>query len=439
MDNIFKLTMTFCAISIIIALSISIKNPIAFSLVALLAMVSLLIFKLNKSANEKHYFYEQIIDAFPQPISVTDMDMNWTFVNKAATEPLGVKREDVLGQQCHNWGANICKTEDCGITCLRGGNEHTFFNQWDKDFKVFTSYLTDLNGKKMGHIEIVQEISEKVALKSVYHDVDEISDSLANGANNLNDASHALTVGSSQQAASITQIGSSVNEILSQASDNASRATKASDVSLQAQDAANTAVAEMHELENAMTKITQSSDAIREIISVINEIASQTNLLALNASIEAARAGEQGRGFAVVADEVRQLAERSTKAANESAEYIQSSVENVNKGSDISQKCVSALGQIAEQIVDISDTVKAIDNASQNQAEGLSQINQGMSEIEEVVHSTATSAEQTSASAKELTDLAVKLNDQLEDMRKIEGLLDSAHQSANEIEIKNVA
>lgn len=58
-------------------------------------------------------------------------------------------------------------------------------------------------------------------------------------------------------------------------------------------------------------------ERINELTGDILDIASQTNLLALNASIEAARAGEAGRGFAVVADEIRNLAENSSRTAND--------------------------------------------------------------------------------------------------------------------------
>ncbi|MDG3085326.1 methyl-accepting chemotaxis protein [Vibrio hannami] len=324
--------------------------------------------------------------------------------------------------------------------CLRKGQPTTAFHQWDKDFRVDTCYIHGLDGNPIGHVEYVQEVSEKVALVRVYNDVDAISENLSTGANNLNDASHALTVGSTQQAASITQIGSSLNEILTQANDNAERASRATHTSLEAQRAATTASDEIRELEHAMQEINRSSDSIREIIDVINDIASQTNLLALNASIEAARAGEMGRGFAVVADEVRKLAERSTTAASESAQYIQTSIENVEKGNAISQQCVSALGEIIEHVTAISDTIEEIDNASQSQATGLSQVNQGMSEIDEVVHSTAASAEETSLSAVELNELSHKLQAQLENMRKIEGLIDVPDDKDDHvIEVKNVS
>lgn len=440
MKKYYRLALGINVVSMVVALLFAMENAYLLFLVAAIAGGLVCLIKMERLAREQFNFYEQILDTIPNPLSVTDMDMKWTFVNRAATDPLGVKREDILGQHCSNWGANICNTDNCGVNCLRKGKPVTAFNQWGKDFRVDTFYIRNLDGKEIGHVEYVQEISEKVALKAVYNDVDAISESLTTGANELNDASHALTVGSNQQAASITQIGSSLNEILSQANDNAERASMASTVSSEAQRAANMASDEIKELEQAMQEINRSSEAISEIINVIDDIASQTNLLALNASIEAARAGEMGRGFAVVADEVRSLAERSTKAASESAQYIQSSVENVEKGNAISQKCVTALGEIVKHVETISNTIEEIDSASQNQASGLSQVNQGMSEIDQVIHSTAASAEETSTSATELSELSVKLQAQLESMRKIDGLIDDvAKQDVNLIEVENVS
>ncbi|CAG9296976.1 methyl-accepting chemotaxis protein [Celerinatantimonas diazotrophica] len=440
MKKYYRLALIINTVSIVVALLFAIENANLLILVVTTAVGLGCLIKMERLAREQFNFYEQILDVIPNPLSVTDMDMKWTFVNRAATDPLGVKRESVLGQHCSNWGANICNTEDCGVNCLRNGKQVTSFHQWGKDFRVDTFYINGLDGKKIGHVEYVQEVSEKVALKAVYKDVDDISESLTAGANDLTVASHALTEGSTQQATSISQIGNSINEILSQANDNAERASAASAVSSEAQQAATMAANEIRELEQAMQEINLSSEAISDIINVIDDIASQTNLLALNASIEAARAGEMGRGFAVVADEVRKLAERSTTAASESAQYIRSSVENVEKGNAISQKCVSALSEIVKHVAAISNTIGEIDSASKSQAMGLSQVNQGISDIDGVVHSTAASAEETSISATELRELSIKLQAQLENMRKIDGLIDDAtKKDVNLIEVKNVS
>jgi methyl-accepting chemotaxis protein len=307
---------------------------------------------------------------------------------------------------------------------LRNNNPTTFFNQWGKDFKVSTSYITGIDGQHVGHVELVQDISDKVALQNVYYQVKGLSESLTLGSSNLSDASNALTVGSTQQAASITEINQSIAQVLEQSNGNAQRAEAALLMSSSVEAATQQISSQIEGLMRVMETIEQSSGSVSQIINVIGDIASQTNLLALNASIEAARAGELGRGFAVVADEVRQLAERSNAAASDSASHIEHSVSSVKKATEMCQLCVQTLKQIVDHVGTNSETIRVIDRASKEQVESLSQVSQGVSEIDQVVHSTAASAEQTSSSANELNQLAEKLRYQLTEMEKIEGLFD---------------
>jgi len=118
--------------------------------------------ELARSANaalDRYHWYEQLLDAIPFPISVTDSDMNWTFINKSVEDLLGVKRSEVVGKQCHNWNANICKTDNCGIAKLRSGEPRTLFEQMGMNFQVDTSYIKNRNGEDVGHIEVVQDIT----------------------------------------------------------------------------------------------------------------------------------------------------------------------------------------------------------------------------------------------------------------------------------------
>jgi len=113
---------------------------------------------------EKIYWYAGILDAIPFPLSVTDMDMNWTFINKPVEQFLKVKRADVVGHPCENWNADICRTENCGIARLRSSFSQTFFNQQNSDFQVDVTYLQNSKGERVGHIEVVQDISKHVAV-----------------------------------------------------------------------------------------------------------------------------------------------------------------------------------------------------------------------------------------------------------------------------------
>jgi PAS domain S-box-containing protein len=106
---------------------------------------------------KKIFWLESILDAVSSPITVTNREMEWTFVNKAVERFLNVKREDILGLKCSLWRANICNTENCGITRLRNGHKETYFKQFGGDYHVFVSYLYNEKGEEDGHVEVVYE------------------------------------------------------------------------------------------------------------------------------------------------------------------------------------------------------------------------------------------------------------------------------------------
>ncbi len=108
---------------------------------------------------DKMVWYEALLDTVPFFISVTDLDMNWTFINKALENFLNVKREGISGKPCSNWNAEICNTENCGVAGLRRGKGTSQFDQDNKKFKVDAAYINNAKGEKTGHIEIIQDIT----------------------------------------------------------------------------------------------------------------------------------------------------------------------------------------------------------------------------------------------------------------------------------------
>ncbi|WP_321368708.1 HAMP domain-containing methyl-accepting chemotaxis protein [uncultured Desulfuromusa sp.] len=234
-----------------------------------------------------------------------------------------------------------------------------------------------------------------------------------NGSTQVSDSAQLLSDGAAQSAASVEEIGSSLQEIGDQTNTSAEHAQEANLLSASARDAANTGSARMTEMIGAMSEINIAGQNISKIIKVIDEIAFQTNLLALNAAVEAARAGQHGKGFAVVAEEVRNLAARSAKAASETAELIEGSVEKTTKGTEIAERTGEALEEIVGSIGKVTDLIAEIAAASSEQAQGISQVNIGLQQIDQVIQQNTASAEESAATSEELSSQAAELKHQL--------------------------
>lgn len=161
---------------------------------------------------------------------------------------------------------------------------------------------------------------------------------------------------------------------------------------------------------DAMDKIHQTSQQVVGIIQTIEDIASQTNLLSLNASIEAARAGEAGKGFAVVADEIGKLALESSKAANNTKELIEISMEEINKGNTIAS---GAMNSLKESVSAVDGVNKMIQETAENaaiQAENMKQLRVGIEEIAHGIQDNSAASQETSATSDELASQAEILN-----------------------------
>ena len=114
----------------------------------------------EEALNKQIFWLTSILDVMPTPISVTDKDMKWTFINKVVEDMLNIKRKDIVGKHCSSWGANICNTENCGLALLRKGISQSRFSQFDRDFTVTGHYLHDENNEITGHVEVVRDITD---------------------------------------------------------------------------------------------------------------------------------------------------------------------------------------------------------------------------------------------------------------------------------------
>ena len=271
---------------------------------------------------------------------------------------------------------------------------------------------------KGDNLKIKNSVNETLeSLNQILGNVKSTVDEVTRASMQVSDTSSALSQGATQQAASLEEITSSMHEIGSQTRRNAENANVANTLSTNARDAAERGNSEMGQLTSAMTEINTSSNNISKIIKVIDDIAFQTNLLALNAAVEAARAGRHGKGFAVVAEEVRSLAARSAKAAQETSEMIENSIKTVDRGAELVQKTGEALMGIQQEAVKVADIIAEINTSSNEQAQGIAQINEGLSQIDRVTQTNTASAEESASAAEELSGQASQLRELVDRFR----------------------
>ena len=410
--------------------------------------------EMTQNVVNKAFWYEQLLDAIVFPISVTDMNMKWTFVNKAAEQVTGKKRKDIVGRNCSEWGADICNTERCGINCLRKGQNTSFFIQpgMELEFQVDTTYLTDREGKQIGHIEVVQDVTKSRGLErylaestakmlvevekfakgdltvelqitkddeigrlfrgfnnavqnvaELIAQVHEASEATASASNQISSSSEEMAAGAQEQAAQTAEVASAIEEMTKTVLETSSSVTMAASESKASNTSALQGTKKIEEAKKGIERIfssaqetgkiisslAQKTDQIGEIAQIIDDIANQTNLLALNAAIEAARAGEQGRGFAVVADEVRKLAERTAKATKEIAETIRF----IQKEAKDADDSMTEAGKTVTVGIKLNDEV----------ADVLGEILQSTSKASDMIIQVAAASEEQSSAAEQIS------------------------------------
>lgn len=221
------------------------------------------------------------------------------------------------------------------------------------------------------------------------------ADGLASAAQEISATAQALSQSTVEQATGVEETTSSVEELaasVQQNADNAKITNNMADIS--AKDAGSGGEA-----------VKRTVTAMKEIagkIGLIEDIAYKTNLLSLNAAIEAARAGEHGKGFTVVAAEVRKLAESSRVTAKEINQLANQSVQIAEEAGKLLDTVVPGIQKTADLVVEITAS-------SEEQAQGINQINHAMSQLDQSTQQNASMSEQLAATAEEMSGQAEQL------------------------------
>ncbi len=328
-----------------------------------------------------------LIRAIVGPINRTVAFTN-AFGQGDLSQRLNLKTNDELGQMTHALDEMADNLE------LKANMAQTIADG-DLTQKVDPTSEKDTLGLALRDMNLsLREVVSKASLAA--NEVDQ-------GSSQLSAASQSLAEGATEQAASLQETHASVTEIRDQAKESARLARGSASTAEVASDAAAKSNNHMTDMIKAMGDIADSSSEIAKIIKVIDDIAFQTNLLALNAAVEAARAGKHGKGFAVVAEEVRTLAQRSAKAASETAELIEGSGERVSHGSEVAEQTGQALTMVVNSIGEITGTISEIASMNEQQSEAVDQITLALEQIDTATQASTASAEETASVSAELS------------------------------------
>ena len=388
-------------------------------IVLLIGVVVAILFSIfvGRAIDSRDHWYRQILDTITSPLSVVNMDKKLQYINKAAREALKVDENSYIGKDCgQTWNIENCdkSSNSCPLNnMLNTGVKLSKTKMFGKSWDIHTDYIIDIKDNKIGMIEFFSDVTDREKISEIVDKISSMIENVQNSSKQISSASESLSQGATEQAASLEEITSSLSHSTSQITTNATNASEANNLANKAHTMAKTGYEKMEVLEKSMRSITENAELTRKVIKTIDDIAFQTNLLALNAAVEAARAGTHGKGFAVVAEEVRNLAARSAKAAQETAELIDKSNNEITNGAKLSKDTAESLSEIATESAKVESLISEIATASQEQSEGIMQINIGLEQISNVTsHNTATSEETASATAelnRQISDLAAIL------------------------------
>ena len=321
----------------------------------------------------------------------------------SAGELITYRSDDELGDMAHSLRGTM-KNLDAYVQEISVTLREIAKGDLTKDSNEITDFLGDFASIKESFVYILKHFNTTLTK------IQDASAHVETGSTDISKAASDLATGTTEQASAVEELTATVETVANLAEKSAQTTQEAYDNVMAAVNKAEGEREKMGDLIEAMKNIDDISKKIEVMATSIENIASQTSLLALNASIEAARAGDAGRGFAVVAEHIGQLATDSSKSAVNTRELIAKTMEEIGKGSQITESVAEAFKNTIDEMQKFADIAKTTNESAKNQAEALSQIEGGIEQISSVTQNTAAASEESSAVSDELAQRAEELD-----------------------------
>lgn len=271
------------------------------------------------------------------------------------------------------------------------------------NFEITQEYVGEFVQIRDSFIAIGQEMRETLLT------IRDVSEQIDMGSEQLTCAAENLAESCTTQAGQVSGLVDIVEGMEQNIRQNAEAAEISVKIATKAGEDLMLGNAKMEELKAAISEISRCSEQIGTIIGTIEDIASQTNLLALNAAIEAARAGEAGKGFAVVAEQVKVLAEESAKAAGNTTELIQATVEAMDKGIAIADETAENMNEVMLGAKEATERMGQI-------AELLDESTRQIHEVSNNIIKVSAVVDNNSATSEEMAAVSTEQKNQVEKM-----------------------
>ena len=264
-------------------------------------------------------------------------------------------------------------------------------------------YNVEITQEYVGEFVRIKESLLKIVedMKGTLRTIQQVSQELDGGAEQLAKAAIDLAEGSTVQAGKVSTVAEMIDEMTRGIEKEADAANETVKIASEAGETLMEGNMKMQELKTAIGEISNCSEKIGTIIGTIQEIANQTNLLSLNAAIEAARAGEAGKAFAVVADQVKNLAEESAKAAGETTKLIEMTIQAVDKGITIADETAENMQGVMEGARIATEKMQEVAESLKLEAQNMHEIDQNITKVAEVVDNNSATSQETAAVSEE--------------------------------------